>query len=69
MEKRKWEKIAEDTERLEIEGGWLVRTAFCESVSICFVKDPTHCWELEETPIPSCRILSENKNLHSNLIQ
>lgn len=45
-----WEEIGEhafDLERIAVPGGWLVRTAVNESVSICFYPDPQHLWECD----------------------
>lgn len=47
----KWEKLGWSTLRLKIYGGWLVKsgTGFHNGgISIIFIKDPTHEWELEK---------------------
>ena len=55
---RKWEKISQDTLRLMVFGGWLVRSQDAYTIGdseatpielgICFVPDPNHQWILEE---------------------
>ncbi len=46
-----WEKIEDcDLERIEVPGGWLVRTGLYSdngSTSICFYPDPNHLWSKE----------------------
>lgn len=45
-----WEEIADDTERLWVYEGWLVRTFAYELdqkfVSMCFISDPCHEWRI-----------------------
>ena len=49
MEKLKWEKIASETHRLPVYGGWIIRT---NSSAVTFVPDPKHMWNLYDvTPI------------------
>jgi hypothetical protein len=54
----KWEKVATDTHRLKVPGGWLVKrkdllllvadeTPTEISSSMCFVPDPRHEWRFE----------------------
>ena len=42
MEKLKWEKIASETHRLPVYGGWIIRT---NSSAVTFVPDPKHMWK------------------------
>ena len=48
-----WEYIGKDTFRLRVYGGWLVRTEISTlnsdggvAVSLIFIVDATHIWEL-----------------------
>ena len=53
--KAEWEMITlgetEETQRLRVPGGWLVRTLICDEgdkaigVAMVFVQDPTYHWE------------------------
>ena len=43
----KWENIDEDTDRLKVPGGWIVRSWVMRSVHQVFISDPGHTWTLE----------------------
>ena len=57
-----WESIGEDTARLRVFGGWLVRTIrsnknwisgsgdqYSSSMGIAFIADPKHEWKIGDT--------------------
>lgn len=52
-----WERMDNDTERLKVPGGWLVRWRGGRGVSLTYVPDPGHTWrlgaEVEEEEVPS----------------
>ena len=47
-----WEDIGEETKRLKVPGGWLVRSniSYIGSVSVAltYVPDPDHSWQLND---------------------
>lgn len=56
---RVWERVDDDTMRMRVPSGWLVRVDVCQHSSVlhasipqrtalCFVPDEGHLWELGE---------------------
>ena len=49
MSKIKWEDIDDQTDRLKVLGGWIVRSWMSgRSVHQVFISDEYHDWKLEE---------------------
>lgn len=51
-----WEDVNDDTERLEVPGGWLVRTKHDvrrvqEAMAMVFVPDPNRDWVFQQTTV------------------
>lgn len=51
-----WERLPDGidkqyvtSERLEVPGGWIVRTYVTRGVAQTFVSDPHHTWQLEKS--------------------
>jgi hypothetical protein len=44
MDVIEWEGIGDEIDRIEVPGGWLVRTGYDGNFGICFYPDPEHKW-------------------------
>lgn len=44
---RKWEFISDNSARLQVPDGWIVRSWIASSLHLIFIKDEKHEWKLE----------------------